>query len=115
MWGEHWELLSISLLEPRLDDLSEGNGVAGAASTLVSQWVCEIKAVNASHVILLWDLIVWDIISCAVVGVPILNRGIGLHECLATFLSELKSFLAFLKFDIELIVNLGEFLSLLLS
>jgi hypothetical protein len=33
---QNWNLLSISLLESRLDHLSEGNGVARSAGALVS-------------------------------------------------------------------------------
>jgi hypothetical protein len=56
LWRKDWDLLTIFLLDSRLYDLSEGNGVAGATSSLVSEWVCKVITVDVSEVELFREL-----------------------------------------------------------
>jgi len=95
--------------------LSEGHGVAGATGTLVPKWVREVKSIDRSQIVGLWDHVVWDLVSGAEVSVPLLDLGVGLDECLVVFLTENEALFAFFKVDIELIVELGEVLGLLLG
>jgi len=94
--------------------LGEGHSIARTAGALVSQWVSEIKPVDISQVVLVWNDVLWDIVGLSVVVVPLLDRGEGLSECLSSLLSKLKAFATLIRLKLELVIELCEVLCFLL-
>ena len=73
LWRKYWNLLSILKLQSRFDHLSKRDCIARATSTLISQWVGEIEAIDVSKVISIRDKLIWDLV-CATVGLsPLLG------------------------------------------
>lgn len=82
---------------------------------MVSKWVSEIESINVSKVKLVWKHAVWNFISCAEVGIPLMDIGECLRKSLSSFLSKLEAFSAFIEVGFKLIVDLSKLLSFFLG
>lgn len=79
---------------------------------MVSKWVGEIEAINASEVVLLRNVLILDFIGCFILVVPALSLGQCFVESLSSVRTEILLFLVLLDIRTDLDQTLCSFLSL---
>mmetsp|Transcript_35490 Transcript_35490/g.54289 ORF Transcript_35490/g.54289 Transcript_35490/m.54289 type:complete len:217 (-) Transcript_35490:857-1507(-) len=100
-------LAAVLQLQPRFDNLCERNCVARATSSLVSQGVGEVKAIDVSEIVRFRNHIIRDIFGVLILVHPALGLGEGLIEFLAAFLAEILRLLVLAQNRASLSKTLG--------
>ena len=70
---KYWNFLTVLKLESRLNHLSERDCIARATSTLISQWVGEVEAIDISEVISIRNKLIWDLVRATISLSPMLG------------------------------------------
>jgi hypothetical protein len=71
--AQHWNFLSVLKLKSWLNCLSECNGIARTAFSLVSHIICKVDSIKISEIITIRNLVFWNLISWSVVFTPTLG------------------------------------------
>jgi len=62
---------------------------------LITEWVSEVKAIKISEIILLWNEVVWDIVSSFILDGPRLCLGKCLIKIFTAGFAEVLGFMIF--------------------